>query len=128
MRRRETSDAHGRCVHYPFFYVCRCTEAVELLKENGGDINREDIFGLNPLYLANNSVNGEETFRYLLSEGARFNQVSQEKMISEGKHIPEEARAPEEDMNNGKDGEVTKNDETDKNAAPVAPEDDFVNV
>ena len=44
--------------------IGRCTEAVELLNENGGDINREDSFGLNPLYLANNSVNGEETFRY----------------------------------------------------------------
>ena len=110
--------------------VCRCTEAVQLLKENGGDINREDVFGLNPLYLANNSVNGEETFRFLLSEGARFNQVSQEKMISEGKHIPEEARAPEEEMNKEKDGEEVKEEEPEKDteAAPVAPEDDFVNV
>ena len=119
------------CISFPARNVCRCTEAVQLLKENGGDINREDVFGLNPLYLANNSVNGEETFRYLLSEGARFNQVSQEKMISEGKHIPEEARAPEEEMNKGKDGEEVKEEqepEKEAEAAPAGPEDDFVNV
>ena len=51
--------------------IGRCTEAVELLNENGGDINREDSFGLNPLYLANNSVNGEETFRYVCAPPPR---------------------------------------------------------
>jgi len=107
----------------------RCTEAVELLNENGGDINREDSFGLNPLYLANNSVNGEETFRYLLTMGARFNLVSQEKMLEEGKHVPDEARALEEEkvQTDGADNQADAADDNNKQSE-VPKEDDFVNV
>ena len=53
--------------------------------------------------------------------GARFNLVSQEKMLEEGKHVPDEARAIEtEKKADGAEGEKQKE--------VVAKEDDFVNV
>ena len=53
--------------------------------------------------------------------GARFNLVSQEKMLEEGKHVPDEARAieTEKKADDGAEGEEQKE---------AAKEDDFVNV
>lgn len=42
----------------------------------GADFNKEDIFGLTPLYLAKTKgQDGEDVFNYLLGEGAAYNEL-----------------------------------------------------
>ena len=61
--------------------------------------------------------------------GARFNLVSQEKMLEEGKHVPDEARALEEEkvQTDGADNQADAADDNNKQSE-VPKEDDFVNV
>ncbi|KAJ7568440.1 hypothetical protein O6H91_01G033000 [Diphasiastrum complanatum] len=48
---------------------------VRMLVQFGAKIAKEDKYGLTPLYLAKSiGANGEDVFRYLLSEGAPFNE------------------------------------------------------
>ncbi|MCO5595450.1 hypothetical protein L7F22_049492 [Adiantum nelumboides] len=47
-----------------------------LLVQYGANINKEDKYGLTPLYLAKSrGPDGEEVFQYLLAEGAPYNEL-----------------------------------------------------
>ena len=47
-----------------------------LLVQYGAYINKEDKYGLTPLYLAKaKGMDGEEVFQYLLSEGAPYSEL-----------------------------------------------------
>eukprot|EP00249_Psilotum_nudum_P003956 c17473_g1_i4 orf=210-863(-) len=49
---------------------------VRLLVQYGAKVNKEDKYGLTPLYLAKSrGPDGEEVFQYLLSEGAPYNEL-----------------------------------------------------
>lgn len=49
---------------------------VRLLVQYGANINKEDKYGLTPLYLAKSrGPDGEEVFQYLLAEGAPYNEL-----------------------------------------------------
>ena len=49
---------------------------IELLIQYGIDFKKPDNFGLTPLYLAKSKgFEGEAVFKYLLSEGAPYNEI-----------------------------------------------------
>lgn len=63
----------------------------ELLVTYGVDFCKEDRYGLTPLFLAKNKgIEGEEVFKYLLGEGAPYNETKSVDVAAAEAEIAEE--------------------------------------
>eukprot|EP00898_Chlorokybus_atmophyticus_P003354 jgi/Chlat1/4019/Chrsp26S03996 len=52
-------------------------EIVQFLRDNGADVNKEDKWGLTPVYLAKQKgADAESVFKFLLGAGANYNDMT----------------------------------------------------